>query len=350
MSAKERLLILSVSGIGNTILQSPLIRSICESNSYSVDIIFGNCAMADVFNTDEMFNEIFYLPSSFPEKLELIKELRTRRYSTSIACFPSNRFQFHLLPFLLGVPTRIAHCYTKSSLFSLGFLSNKTVSADPSLHDVEQNLSLLSMLDIEEMSPNLELSFRLNEKNTQTAKNFMSGILENQRKVIGIHAGCNKSESYRRWPAEHFVALINQLNDEKIDCLLFAGPDEIEEVRAIFKALKYQTLNQLVEAESINDVGAIIKYCHAFLSTDSGLGHVATAVGVPTLAIFGPALHTRTAPYGKNGHHVRLGLECSPCLKYPFEGSSSKINCPYDHRCLKELSAQQVYSRLIALV
>jgi len=136
----KKALIISVSGIGNTILQGPFIRSVLEDGRFEVDCLFGNQGMAQVFKGYPAMNNAFVLPGSFSKSIYLIATLRKRRYDISLSCFPSNRPQFHLLPFLI-------HDYGKFNA-AFSFLSNEKIKAQRGIHDVEQNLRLLVPLEI----------------------------------------------------------------------------------------------------------------------------------------------------------------------------------------------------------
>ena len=78
--------------------------------------------------------------------------------------------------------------------------------------------------------------------------------------------------------------------------------------------------------------------CRVYLSNDSGGMHIASALGVPTVAIFGATDDTTTGPTGPLARIVREPVECSPCLKR---------ECPIDHRCMTRVSADRV--ALVAL-
>jgi heptosyltransferase-2 len=79
---------------------------------------------------------------------------------------------------------------------------------------------------------------------------------------------------------------------------------------------------------------SVIDRCHLFVTNDSGLMHVAAALDIPLVAIFGSTNPVTTGPSGSRSHIVRVPMDCSPCLK---------PSCPEDHRCMKEISVDQVY-------
>ena len=204
MSQVTSVLILSVSGIGNTILQSPFITALLDRGDLAVDILFGNRGMAQVFAQDARIRERYVVPSSLREKAALIRRLRSRSYDFSFACFPSNRREFHLLPFLAGVRTRVCHEYDVGRLRTFSFLSNRKLKADASLHDVDQNLGLVRALGMNPEVLPRELVFQAAPAASQFAQEFLRDRGLSSAPLIGIHAGCKRSESYRRWPAAEY--------------------------------------------------------------------------------------------------------------------------------------------------
>ncbi|HJT87527.1 MAG TPA: glycosyltransferase family 9 protein, partial [Bryobacteraceae bacterium] len=80
--------------------------------------------------------------------------------------------------------------------------------------------------------------------------------------------------------------------------------------------------------------------CRLFLTNDSGAMHVASALAVPTVAIFGATDDTATGPTGPLTRVIRRDAECSPCLLR---------ECPIDHRCMTGVTADQVATAAFAL-
>jgi len=80
--------------------------------------------------------------------------------------------------------------------------------------------------------------------------------------------------------------------------------------------------------------------CRVFVTNDSGAMHIASALGVPTVAVFGATDDSTTGPTGPNAGIVREHAECSPCLLR---------ECPIDHRCMTRVSADRVAEVAIAI-
>jgi heptosyltransferase-2 len=73
--------------------------------------------------------------------------------------------------------------------------------------------------------------------------------------------------------------------------------------------------------------------CSIFLTNDSGAMHIASALGIPSVTIFGPTDETATGPLGAMARIVREPVDCSPCLKR---------ECPIDHRCMTRVTSETV--------
>src|SRR5262249_20880563 len=81
--------------------------------------------------------------------------------------------------------------------------------------------------------------------------------------------------------------------------------------------------------------------CELFLTNDSGAMHIASALGVPTVVIFGATDDVATGPTGPHSRVVRENVECSPCLLR---------ECPIDHRCMTRVSAGRVVREALRLL
>ncbi len=329
-----RILVILASGIGNSILFSPALLSLRKAYPKAcIDIFARKKAFAEPFLGSSIINKIFYY-----EGLKTFLLLRKQKYDVSITAFPSNKWQFNLFAFLVGAKKRITHSYKVGRFRTLSFLQNCKIPADENLHDVDQNMNLLKSLNMKLTRVN-KLHFYIGRKNEKFAEYFIKKNNLKQKYLVGVHTGCNKKNKYRRWPGAHFVELINKLAEQHKKIMLFAGPDEVIETDKIYRQIKHQKSIFLVKESDLKNTAALISRCKLFICTDSGLGHIATALNVNTLAIFGPAQASRTSPYGRHGNYVSLKLPCSHCLKYPFNSTSTKIRCNEKFRCLRELDA-----------
>jgi ADP-heptose:LPS heptosyltransferase len=155
---------------------------------------------------------------------------------------------------------------------------------------------------------------------------------------IGIHPGVGNP--IRQWPASYFARLTDFLLDDRDARVVVFGKAEEEAIahRLMESVKEKQRVVSLVGKISLEECMILVGRCRAFIGNISGPAHVAAAMGVPTLTIFGGQVTPHEwQPIGKKTLSVRLNVECAPCYKfYPHE-------CPYELKCLASLSPDKVF-------
>lgn len=135
------------------------------------------------------------------------------------------------------------------------------------------------------------------------------------------------------WPAERYSALASRLiADYDADVVLFGSASESETAARVLRGIERGAVN-LVGRSAIGDLPALLARCNAFLGNDSGAMHVAGAVGLPIVAVFGPTDPHGTAPLASQLTIVQKPVACSPCFLR---------HCPIDHRCMTAVSVEMV--------
>jgi heptosyltransferase-2 len=154
---------------------------------------------------------------------------------------------------------------------------------------------------------------------------------------IAVGAGASYG-SAKCWPPERFAKSINQLLlGRKSEVILFGTPAEAAVSAAIQSGLHQQALDLSGKTE-IAELPAMLSHCTVFLGNDSGAMHVAAAVGLPVVAVFGPTDPHGTAPVTPRCTIVQEQPYCSPCFLR---------RCPTDHRCMTAISPQRVSESLL---
>jgi len=345
-----KIIIFTISGIGTAILFTPTLIEIRKNfNKDEIVLLAKNKTIADIISGSNYVNKIIIFNKyNFFNKIKLLLKLRKQKFDYSITTFPSNKFQFNLFAFIIGAKKRITHKYKVGKIKTFPFLQNIKIIADEKLHDVEQNLNLLKGLGIKKKDFKKKVFFYISKEDKKFADNFFNKNRLNNYKIIGIHPGCKKEDKLRRWPEKRFIKLINKLNlNKKIKILLFSGPDERDTIKKIYKKLRVKPF--IIESKEIKKIGAIINKCNIFLSTDSGLGHIAAALETPVIAIFGPANYNRTRPYGKRCYVIHSNLK-KPLLKYPFESTSCRLNTKKTKESLRKISTKEVLKKINSLL
>lgn len=349
----NKILVITVAGIGNAILFTPTLRLLKKYFPHAeIDCFARREDVAKIFEDNPAINKVFCYNAqkTLFSKMRLFFDLRKKGYDISITAFPSNSIEFNILAYFFGAKLRLTHEYDYARLRTLSFLQNRKIKANSNLHDVENNANLLKLIGVDSQKDELKEVFILSDKERNNASKFIIMNKLSKKKIIGIHPGCKARDSDKRWPRQKFVELINRLLKEGNIIFLFAGPDEIGFVQDLYE--KTGRKCYLITNKTLKESAAFIEKCDVLLTTDSGLGHVSTALDVNTIAIIGPANYVRIRPYGKTGHVIRNEkLSCSPCFKYPFRATSlgtqrNKIRCDRNRECLRDISVEEVYKKI----
>jgi lipopolysaccharide heptosyltransferase II len=139
--------------------------------------------------------------------------------------------------------------------------------------------------------------------------------------VIALHPGAGFYSRARIWPAERFARVARGLIEcEEAHVIVLGGPDEVEMAAVIEQECGCpEHIHNLAGRTTIHETAAIIQQCDLFLGNDSGPMHIAAALGVPVVAVFGPSNRRAWGPYtppGEPEQHtiVSRDLPCMPCL------------------------------------
>ena len=138
--------------------------------------------------------------------------------------------------------------------------------------------------------------------------------IEAGRPLIGLAPGAAYGPA-KRWFPERFAAVVDRLIDETgAQTILFGSGGDKESTAAVARNSRHPLID-LAGKTDLKEAIALIVRCGLFLSNDSGLMHVAGALGIPTVAIFGSTNPATTSPVGDRSIVIHRDVTCSPCLK-----------------------------------
>ena len=193
-------------------------------------------------------------------------------------------------------------------------------------HQTKYYLGCLELTETERNEPAIELR----DEALRWCENFWTENCLHGRAVLAIAPGSGARE--KNWPEEFFIAVANRWRESTGGiAVLVIGP--VETARGGIDRLRERCL--AVSDLSLSQVAALISRSAVYLGNDSGISHLAAAVGVPTVALFGPSDPRRWAPRGRRVTLISRQVHCSPC------SNSTMKSCPH-RACLSELSAEEV--------
>ncbi|HHT9130822.1 MAG TPA: glycosyltransferase family 9 protein [Candidatus Brocadiaceae bacterium] len=201
------------------------------------------------------------------------------------------------------------------------------------IHIVDHFLKSLNSLGISHFSKIPKIF--LHEEDKRFGDDFIKNRITNPKKIlVAVHPGSGSRQ--KCWPTKRFAALISWLIEEmNAQVLVVSGQADDEIVSRLKMEVKVEddliVLNQI----SLPNLAAVIKRCKFFIGNDSGIAHLAAAVGTPTVSIFGPTDPNMWGPRGGQVKILYKKLPCSPCSVETRKNCLAQI-------CLENIEVEDV--------
>ncbi|HET8706059.1 MAG TPA: lipopolysaccharide heptosyltransferase II [Pseudomonadales bacterium] len=164
-----------------------------------------------------------------------------------------------------------------------------------------------------------------------------------QRKILALAPGAEFGEA-KRWPEEHYAKAAHALIDDGWETWIFGSKNDVPVANNIRNALpvQYQVHCHILAGQtSLAEAIDLLSMANMVICNDSGLMHIAAALGRPLVAVYGSTSPDFTPPLNDHVRIVRLGLDCSPCFERV---------CPLGHTdCLKKLDPEKVLDAVTEL-
>jgi heptosyltransferase-2 len=342
-----KILVLALSGIGDALMFTPSIKLMKDKlPDAQIDALVMYGGVKDIYERLPYLNKVIFfdfLKEGVFASLKFVLSLR-KKYDVSINVYPSNRKEYNIINFLVGARQRAGIKYLRKDFQNLGWLNNIRLLENDSLHNVQENINLCAKLFRTNFGDDPELEFPLTQSDLEFARMLIEKLQINEDEVvIGFHPGSAvlKNHINRRWEPEKFAELASMLIEQKnARILIFGGPDE-RELKDRIKRLINNVSADSIETEDLAQTAAVMKRCNVFVSNDSSLMHVASALKLKVIAVIGPTNPNYIHPWKTVHKIIRLDLDCSPCFYY----SPRPLTCirsDVKYKCIKELSVEMV--------
>ncbi|HLD25648.1 MAG TPA: glycosyltransferase family 9 protein [Candidatus Andersenbacteria bacterium] len=304
-----RILLLSLSGIGNFLMHTPVFAALKKSwpQSHLTAWVAPRLPQA-LAESNPHIDRVIIAPHQRPllEHLRHADHLFRQKFTIGLVLYPGQRIKSAVYLYAAGIRQRVGHEYLLGKNPRSTFLLTHAVGEKENVHDIEQNLNLLQPLGINTELGESRYSLPLSQTHYHEADKLLATLrVPHDKPLIGLHAGSAPGFAWKRWPLENFAALARTLIEQhSAHILIFGGPDE--------ESLK-QKLSRLISSPSsvtpitsdLLTTAAIMRRCELMVSNDSGLMHLAAAAGVKTLGLFGPTDENKIGPRGSLSYTIR---------------------------------------------
>jgi heptosyltransferase-2 len=286
-------------------------------------------------------------------RLNLVRSLRKAQFDAALLF--QNAFEAAFLAWLARIPIRAGY-----SRDGRGWLLTHPVPIHPQTLKQHQTYYYLDLIDqLAHRSrvvmsvpasrsegglpvvPLPDISLHVNSDRQQSARNRLQEYgVDFSKKLVGVNPGAFFG-SAKRWPSESYGNLLDRLVERQgAQVVVFGAPNETAIAEQIRAAMHHEAI-LLAGKTRLSELIAMIACCNLFVTNDSGPMHLAAALQVPTLAIFGPTDEIATGPLSSTAVVLNKKVECSPCLLR---------ECPIDHRCMTRITVDEVYECTVGML
>jgi heptosyltransferase II len=337
----ERLLVRGTNWVGDAVMSVPALKEIRRCFPNAAISLLVRPWVQDVYAAVTFVDEVLPYDKTgihrgWAGMRRLCTDLHARRFEMAILL--QNAVEAALIALGARIPLRIGYARD-----GRGPLLTHRIRIDPDVRKVHQAYYYLGILagaglvgqrpwtraDYE--LPSIRVEVRDADRCSAREMLRIHGV-DHSHPIVGMNPGASYGGA-KRWPVERYAAVADSLaHQASARIVIFGAPNErhiAEEVAASMQS------NPLVLAgrTTLGQLMGLIRECDLFITNDSGPMHLAAALDVPQLAIFGSTSETATGPLSVTAQVVKHQVDCNPCFLR---------ECPIDFRCMLEITVDQV--------
>ncbi len=293
-----------------------------------------------VFEGHSDVDDLYFYPNykgkSLIEKFKILSEMRRKLSSYELGVIMRNERSPMLSLVFGGVKNRLAY---KESVDRRWFANLFITHPIPNpkmrqhLHDVEKNQILLASLGVTHFNEVPTLFVTADEETSALKRLEGKGYIKGS-KLLVISPKAAPYDKAKNWDLNRFIELVKRfIEEDKTVFILFVGSDHYRNtIEEAIRGLSPRVIS-FMGGTTVRELMGLVKISRGVITVDTGIMHLAAALRVPLVAIFGASSDVETGPYGW-GRVVKQRVACSPCLLHL---------CPIDHRCMTGVSVDMVY-------
>ncbi len=332
----RKVLIRSANWVGDVVMSLPAIRAVRTGLPEAEISILAKPWVAGVYENSTDLDHIIIYESpgrhqGFSGKWRLAREIKERGFDAAVLL--QNAFEAAWISYLAGIPVRAGfNTDARTLLLSHAVPLNAGVKR---FHQVDYYLELVRSLGFP--TPESVPALKPSSGATEDAERILQSLdLPENAPLLGFSPGASYG-SAKEWFPERYGDLARRAVEDLGSEVLIFGSRSDQAAAARICTESGGRAHDLAGKTTLPQAVALIARCRTFVTNDSGLMHVAAALGVPLVAIFGSTDPERTGPVSRKSRIVRHPMDCAPCLK---------PKCPGERGCMGLISVDEVYEEV----
>lgn len=334
-----KILVRGTNWIGDAVMTIPALRELRRIFPSAHISLHTRKWAKGIFQDASFIDEIIAFDKSGSKiKDSLSQSKQVKQHNFDLVILFTNSFESALVYKLAKIPRRFG--YAKEGRSFLLTDSVQMPAWKNERHEVFYYLNLIAevensffgkrtVLDNAPISK-LEVS---DQRKIEARKILEKNGIDLRKKTVALGVGSTNSRA-KRWQAESYAKLNDLLqSDSNCNVLLIGAFDEIDISSMVFEISEKKPVI-LTGKTDLSEAVGVLAEIDLLISNDMGLAHIAPAAGTQTLVIFGPTNEKTTQPRGSE--IIRKTVDCAPCMKR---------DCPIDHRCMTQISPEEVFEK-----
>lgn len=332
-----KILVRAPNWIGDAVMAIPALEAIRAARAKAEVTILARPGVADLYRGQPFTDRVLVYArrgehAGFWGRVRLINTLRRERFDCALLL--QNAFEAAWIAWRAGIPERIGYARDARSLLLTRAIPVPAAGEIPA-HESHYYLELLRRAGWISERPNpVAIALRIDAAARESAEAALVRYGAREKTFRCAVAPGAAFGSAKCWLPERYAAVADRLISERdADVIIFGGSGEEEIAEKIQLAMRGRAIS-LVGKTRVGDLAPLLSRCSVFVGNDSGAMHVAAAVGLPVVGIFGPTDPDGTSPVTPQFTLIREPVSCSPCFLR---------KCPIDHRCMTRIEADRVF-------
>jgi ADP-heptose:LPS heptosyltransferase len=321
----QRILLLNRNHIGDCLFTTPAIRALRTAYPEAVLVAAVPPTNEDLLASNPCLSEVLVRPlRGVSTHLQLLREIRRRKFDLVIS-FQEKSFVYAALARLSGARLTVSLQHWRTRPFY-----HRIVPVVPDRHEVEKYHAIAEAV----LAPPSRrgagaMELHVSREHRMRADALLADLgVPKERLLIGMNAGATME--VKRWPVERFAAVGRELVARHgAAILVLGGPGDEERATSIAAAVPGAV--SVAGRTRLGETAALLRHCRLLISGDTGPLHMAVALGVPTVGLFGPTNPRKYGPWSELG----VGRRRASVLRHPRP-------CPQcDRPCVHTISTEE---------